>query len=183
MPGPEAFPFQALSATVVSLTRVACGAFATILWMESAMLFNRMRFAAVALGLTTFACSGDSTGPGGSGNSVTGTYTLRTINGTPLPVVLAQAPGYLLRITSATLTLNSPNTFSTVGTYQETTGSTTVTVTDTCTGTYTLTGTSIAFSEAFSPNTDCGGNYNGSWDGLRKITVALDATVQAVFEK
>lgn len=146
------------------------------------MLSTRMRFAAVALGFT-LACSGDSTGPGGSGNSVTGTYTLRTINGTAVPVVLAQVPGYSLRIMSATLTLNSPNTFSSVGTYQETTGSTTVTVSQTCTGTYTLTGTSIAFAEAFSANTDCGGDYNGSWDGSRKVTVALDATVQAVFEK
>ena len=140
------------------------------------------RLFVATLALALIAC-GDSTGPGGSNANVTGTYALRTINGTSVPVTLVQIPGYSLRILSATLTLNAPNTFSTIGTYQETEGAVTVTVSETCTGTYTLNGTSIAFSEAFSNNTDCGGNYNGNWDGSRKVTVALDATVQAVFEK
>lgn len=147
------------------------------------MFSTPTRFLVLTLALTAFACSGDSTGPGGSSASVTGTYTLRTVNGSPVPVTVAQLPGYTLRVTAATLTLNSPNTFSSTGTYQETTGSQTVTVTQTCTGTYTVNGTSVAFAEASSANTDCGGDYNGTWDGAKRLTVAYDATLQAVFEK
>lgn len=143
-----------------------------------------LRHLATLLSLTlVLACGGDSSGPGGSSASVNGTYTLKTVNGAAMPVTLATAPGYSLRITSASFTVNANNTFSNTATFQETQGSATVSETETCSGTYTKNGNSLTFTESSAANSDCGGTYNGTWDGSNTLTVALDATVQAVFQR
>lgn len=141
---------------------------------------TRQGFGVFAIAMTLAGCSGDSTGPRAT---VVGDYVLISINGSPLPFVLVQIPGYSLRIMSSTLTLNTNNTFSAAVTYQETEAGQTVTVSETCTGTYSVSGNSVAFSEAIASNTNCGGNYNGSWDGDDRLTVAFDATVQAIYER
>jgi len=53
----------------------------------------------------------------------------------------------------------------------------TTTGTETCDGTYTRNGNSITFTEVTVANTNCGGVYNGTWEGGDTITVAFDATV------
>jgi len=131
----------------------------------------------------TIACSGESTGPGGIDNDLTGTYSLQTINGSPVPVVVFQLPGFSLTVMSGTVTLNSGGSFTGVLTYRQVDGQQTATITETCTGTYTVNGNSVTFSEGVSTGTDCGGTYNGTWDGDDRLTVAYDATLQAVFEK
>lgn len=130
--------------------------------------------------VTLLAACSDSSGPNAS---VTGSYALITINGSGLPVVYSFDQNTTARITGGNVTLNSNNTFSSSGTYQLTTGSQVSTVTQTCTGTYARNGNSVTFTEANSNNTNCGGVYNGTWDGSDTITVAFDATVQAVFRK
>lgn len=131
--------------------------------------------------VTLFAACSDSSGPNAG---VTGSYALITLNGSGLPVVVFFDQFSTFRITGGNVTLNSNNTFSSSGTYQETvTNGQTTTVTETCDGTYTRNGNSITFTEVTVSNTNCGGVYNGTWDGSNTLTVAFDATVQAVFRK
>jgi hypothetical protein len=64
-------------------------------------------FACVA---TFVACGGDSSHPVEPAISRVGTYTLRTVDGNPLPFAYPDAPGY--ELTAESLTLNADNTFS-----------------------------------------------------------------------
>jgi len=68
------------------------------------------RLAMFALASTMAACSLDSTGPNGS---VTGSYTLRTINGQSLPYTFQSGR----RLTSDQLTLYSDGTYDDVSQY------------------------------------------------------------------
>ena len=128
-----------------------------------------------------FASCSDSTGPN---DDITGSYELITLNGSGLPVVVSFDQFSTLRITGGNVTLSSNNTFTSSASYQETLANgQTTTGTETCDGTYTRNGNSVTFTEVTVPNTNCGGVYNGTWDGDDTITVAFDATVQAVFRK
>jgi hypothetical protein len=140
----------------------------------------RTLFVLAAVGIIP-ACS-DSTGPN---RSVTGNYTLISVNGVLLPVVFSAEQFFTLRITAGTLTLNSNNTFTASATYEQTLviGGAKTTDTVNCTGTYAMNGNSITFTEANSTNANCGGVYTGTWDGETALTVDLDVGVQARFEK
>jgi hypothetical protein len=139
-------------------------------------------FLAVAALAVCSACS-DSSGPKTSSAWV-GSYTLISINGQNLPAVLFANQLVTFTITSGSVTLNSDNSFSTTGTVQQTPiiGQTT-TITETCTGTYAMSGNTITFTESGSASSNCGGSYNGTWDGSNSVTVALDVGVQALFRK
>jgi hypothetical protein len=131
--------------------------------------------------VTLFAACSDSSGPNAD---VTGSYALITLNGSGLQIVVSFDQFSTFRITGGNVTLASNNTFTSSGTYQETfANGQTTTGTETCDGTYTRNGNSITFTEVTVANTNCGGVYNGTWDGDDTITVAFDATVQAVFRK
>jgi hypothetical protein len=110
-------------------------------------------------------------------------YSLRTVNGSTLPVTVFQSGTYSLRITAGSITINSGTTFSSSVSYTETEAGQTSNTTSVCTGTYTVNGNSVFFSEAFSNNDDCGGDYTGSWNGSNDLTVAFDASLQAVFRR
>ena len=127
------------------------------------------------------ACS-DSTGPN---RTVTGNYTLISVNGLLVPVVFSAEQFFTLRITAGTLTVNSNNTFTASATYEQTlnVGGVKTTDTVTCTGTYAMSGNTITFTEANSTNANCGGAYTGTWDGENTLTVDFDVGVQALFEK
>lgn len=127
------------------------------------------------------ACS-DSTGPN---RTVTGNYTLISVNGLLVPVVFSAEQFFTLRITAGTLTVNSNNTFTASATYEQTlnVGGVKTTDTVTCTGTYAMSGNTITFTEANSTNANCGGVYTGTWDGENTLTVDFDVGVQALFEK
>lgn len=70
------------------------------------------RLAMFALACTMAACSTDSTGPNGS---VSGTYTLRTINGQTLPYTFSSG----LRLTSDQLTMYRDGTYEDVSRYSD----------------------------------------------------------------
>ena len=70
------------------------------------------RLVMLALASTLAACSTDSTGPSGS---VTGTYTLRTIDGQPLPYTFSSG----LRLTSDQITLMTDGTYEDVSRYSD----------------------------------------------------------------
>ena len=121
------------------------------------------RFVALLAFAALAACGGDSsTSPA----SVTGSYTLRTVNGTPLPYTLIQLGNFKYEITSDVITLNDGGTFTESGadrTTEEDGTVTTSTITDA--GTYTLAGTAITLN---SPDS---GSINGSVsDGTLTLT-------------
>lgn len=67
----------------------------------------------VASLVTASACGSDSvTGP----ENVAGTYTLRTIDGLPLPVPIPNPRGETIVVNSVTATLNDNNTYAVAGT-------------------------------------------------------------------
>lgn len=70
------------------------------------------RLVMLALASTLAACSTDSTGPNGS---VTGTYTLRTIDGQPLPYTFSSG----LRLTSDQITLMTDGTYQDISRYSD----------------------------------------------------------------
>jgi hypothetical protein len=92
------------------------------------------------LALATACGGGDSTAPG---PSVAGVYTLRTMNGAPLPFVLYQSGADMYEILDDAITLNDGGTWSESG-HDRTTISGTVTTSNVVEGgTYTVQGTAI----------------------------------------
>lgn len=128
------------------------------------------------------ACGGGGDSPTGPSASIAGTYSLSSVNGSAPPVILFTEGTYTLRVTSGNFVVNTNNTFSATTTYQETEAGQTSSTTETCTGTYTRNSNSLAFSEAESGET-CGADYNGTWNGSNSLTVAYDATIQAVYTR
>jgi hypothetical protein len=91
---------------------------------------------AAVLPVALSAC-GDSTGPG---SAVAGTYTLRSINGDPVPVTYDESPDFRTEILSGFLRLNANGTFSATHTQRLTVGTTVTIRTNDTGGTYTLSG-------------------------------------------
>ena len=95
--------------------------------------------------VTLAACGGDAstnTGPA----SVAGTYTLRTVNGAPLPFTLAQLGDDKYEVTADAITLKDGGIWTGAGTTRATESGRVSTTTVTSTGTYSLTGTAITIT-------------------------------------
>jgi len=118
----------------------------------------RSIFAGLALA-TLAACGGESpTAP--SGPAVSGSWTMRTVNGTPLPVSLILADGTQIIARSSVLTLTGDRS----GTYQEVitfsfTATPNLTSAVSETGTWTVAGNIISFA------TSDGDHYTGTVTG------------------
>ena len=109
---------------------------------------RRIAFAlCIALGLS--ACQTDSTGPGAS---VAGTYTLDTINGSPLPYNFSGGA----TLTADQLTLNSDGSYSDVVQYSN--GSTTIER-----GTFFTNNNDLQFQPEDVGLPEYGGTVNGSF--------------------
>ena len=133
--------------------------------------------------LLVSACGGDaSTGVNGDAS---GTYTLQSISGNPLPFTVSSGATFTLTFKSGSLTINTANTFSETLSFDETnTVSGAVTsMTSTCLGTYTQRGTSFNFSEASSADPNCGFTYSGSWNGSNAFTVNYVPGAAAYYTK
>jgi len=145
----------------------------------------RRTLATAALALLTLAagaCGGDddSTGPNGS---IAGTYTLRTVNGSPPPITLLEFQDYKVEVTAASVVMNANNTFSATSTFRETDAGEVTTSNSVCTGTYAVSGSTVTFTEPESTNEDCGGSYTGTWSNGNTLTVAFGGGLEAVFRK
>ena len=107
------------------------------------------RFLAALSLLTLFtACGGDgSTDP--TTASIAGTYTLRTVNGSPMPYTVTQSGPYKYEITSDAYTLSDGGTWSEIRTYRTTSNEVVTTSTNPDGGTYSRNGTAITL---VSPN-------------------------------
>ena len=139
---------------------------------------------ALALGASVAfatACGSDSpTGP----KNVPGTYSLRTVDLSPLPFLVPEQREHIIVINSVTATLNSNNTYAVAGTGTEDGNASTV-VTDA--GTYTQSGSTLNFTSTYLG----GAAYSGTAKSDSSFTVILPggfvdsdrATFSLVFQK
>ena len=128
------------------------------------------------------ACGGDDKPATGPGGTLSGTYTLQTVNGGGLPATVLQLGTYKAEILSGNITLNDNNTFTGVTTVRETTdGVADDPYTASCPGTYTRSGSTVTFTE---PETDdCGGTYTATWSTGNTLNVNFGGGLTAVFKK
>ena len=119
------------------------------------------------------ACSSDSTGPNAS---VTGSYTLRTVNGNNVPAVVFQNATTKDELTAGTLNLNADNTWSGSLTARETSLSTgaVVSITVPASGTYTNNNGSLKLTDSVDDTQLVGTADNGM------LTVSGDVGIGAV---
>ena len=106
-----------------------------------------MSVAKVLLLTATLAACSDSSGPDGEA-SISGNYTLRTINGNNLPFALVVVgTTYRLEVTAANILINSNGTYNESGTLREIANGTTTTQTETSNGTWTRANNAITFRQ------------------------------------
>lgn len=98
---------------------------------------------ALAVALSVSACGGDSsTDPG----SITGTYTLRTIAGSPLPYVLSEIGTTKYELLDDAVTLNANGTYTEISHTRATVNGQVSTTPSTDSGSYAVSGTDITFT-------------------------------------
>jgi hypothetical protein len=125
-----------------------------------------MRRLAVFFALLALACGSDSsTTPGGT---IAGTWSLKTINGTSLPFIVAQTGADKLEIVSDVYVISGTGSFTETTTLRATTNGVATTQSVADAGSYTLNGTAITVRY----NSD-GSSVTGSWSG-NTITVTQD---------
>ena len=108
--------------------------------------------------------------------TVTGTYTLRTINGSPLPYVLAQTSTSKTEVLDRAITLHKGSTYASSGHLRVTENGQTTTISTPATGTYSLFGNSISFRSNAG-----GGDAVAIIDGNRMTFI--EAGMTSVFRK
>lgn len=119
-----------------------------------------------ALGLvltSLFAISGCSAIDAIASGRVTGTYELRSVNGTQPPALIYQEPGYSEEILSATFSLESDGSYSEAGIIRQTTNGRSVTSGTSSRGYYDEYNGDITFRETG------GRTYYGSYTNGRLV--------------
>lgn len=134
----------------------------------------RMLFLAVLCLIA--ACGGGDSPTAPTQVSVVGVWNLQSINGVPLPFVLAQTGADKDELTSDVLTVAPGGTFTEIGTNRITRNGQVSTASESASGTYTLNGTAVVFRW-----NEGGGVGTGSVSS-NSLTVA-DAGVAFVFRK
>ena len=117
------------------------------------------------------ACGDSSTGL----ESVDGTYTLRSINGTTLPYTVFQSGTTRIEVTDDVMVLNSNGTYTESGHTRNTAGTQVTTLPGSDAGTYTTSGTSITLHS--NDGTTSVGTVSGG-----TLTI-VDAGLSAVFTR
>ena len=103
-----------------------------------------MRRTAVLLGLIAAAACADATAP--DLTPYAGNYTLRTINGGPLPYAVLQAPDVKLEITADTIVLTTNGRFADLTHYRRARSTGIDFPADTLNGAWTVRGQTITFT-------------------------------------
>jgi hypothetical protein len=101
---------------------------------------------ALVVGLGLGACGSDSSGPDDDG-PFSGIYTLRTINGTPLPYTVGEVQGFKVEIISDEFTFNANRSFRDIAVRRETENGVPATLTDTIVGTFVVLNNTIQLTE------------------------------------
>ena len=104
----------------------------------------RMVGAVATMVLATARCGGDSTGI----SSINGPWTLRTVNGAPLPYTMSGGSGGTTELVEDVLTLNVGGTWSETKRVRTSAGGQITTETRNSAGSYSTFGTSITFTAA-----------------------------------
>jgi hypothetical protein len=112
-------------------------------------------------------------------DAVSGSYSLNSITGIPIPVTLNDTTG----ISGGVLTLNTDGTFSESLDYVLLRAGQPSTITVTCTGTVGQRGTNFDFSENATTDRNCGGAYGGTWDGADVFSVAYNQSFVALYSR
>ncbi len=118
---------------------------------------------AAVMSLSVGACS-DSTGSGDADQAV-GVYTLVSIDGFQLPVIVDQQGNDIAEVLSGSVTLDGDLSFDDTTDLRITEAGVVTTETDAVTGTWALSGRTVQFN----PN-DGSADYTMSWDGNDQIT-------------
>lgn len=126
---------------------------------------------------TVAGCSDDDAA--GPSASIEGTYTLRTINGSPLPFVLEEEAGLKAEVLSSTLTLQPSGTFTQLARVRVTFGGSATTEEQASTGTYTQSGNNITLTETFEGEVS---TFAGVWNGSNQLTFTDDGFI-LVYQK
>jgi hypothetical protein len=111
--------------------------------------------------LSLAACS-DSTGPS---DELAGVYTLITIDGESLPVIVDQNGDDIAEITEGTLTLDDDGSFDDVTELRITESGQVTTEEDATSGNWSVSGTTVTFDPIGTA-----GNYTMTWDGQNRLT-------------
>lgn len=104
---------------------------------------RRLAATILLLAAATLPACGDSTGPGLGLGTPTGTYTLRTINGSALPFTVDDGAGTVVVILSDAFALQDGGRFTETFSLRVTENGTTTTETNTNAGAWTLAGTAV----------------------------------------
>ena len=126
------------------------------------------RLASILFILVAAGCGGDkSTAP----KRLEGTYTLRALGGSSLPVTVIDDPANSFKgeIVGGSITLNSGGTFSAPWSFRLTDHGVVNNYSETCTGTFTRTGNHVVMVETDN-GSFCGGDFDGDWDGSDGFT-------------
>src|SRR5262245_11718849 len=134
----------------------------------------RRLLAAVALSFAV-ACGGDSsTAP--PAEQLAGTWTLQTVNGAPLPFVIAQSGTNTLEVLSDVFVIASTGTFTQTTTFRSTVNGVVTTDSIPDTGSYTQSGTTLSLHF----NGD-GSSGTASWSG--NTLTASTGGITAVYKR
>jgi hypothetical protein len=117
------------------------------------------RLVCFALVFAALACGGDDTTTPTQA-SVAGTWTLQTINGSPLPFTLSASPK--IELLSSVVNVSANGTWTSTTTNRTTIASQTSTTTSTDAGTYTLSGNNVAILSNGAGSTAQAGTVNGN---------------------
>lgn len=132
-----------------------------------------MRKLLTGLLLVAMACGGDSNaGITAPPVSIVGTYSLKTVGGSPLPATVVLS-GLTAQVTQGTISMNTDQTFS----YTITVAVGTATNTPRIVGTYTSQGTAFVLSSAASP-----ASVTGSFTGGNTISF-VDSGLSLTFQR
>lgn len=128
----------------------------------------RMLLVAIAL-TAAISCGGgssDTTGPPAPDAAV-GVYTLATINGQQLPVIVEQSGNDQVEVTQGVVTLKEDRTFSDITQVRLTVGGTVTTETETAAGSWTRQANTVQLNPTgFTA-------YSMTWDGSNRLTQLL----------
>jgi hypothetical protein len=130
----------------------------------------RRTFASFAVALVV-ACGG-SDDPSSPGDSAVGTYTLRTIGGNALPVVIGTQNGVTVSVTAGTMVLRADRTFAVASTARGVGAGTDNTQTFTSVGTYTVSGGTLTLTLGGSESGRVTGSHSGD-----TVTLSQDGIV------
>ena len=126
----------------------------------------RPRMLAVATALfAVMACGGgsDTTAPPGADAAV-GVYTLVTINGQPMPVIVQGSGNDKIEVTGGAVTLKQDRTFSDITNARITAAGSATSESDTVSGTWTRQANTVQFAATGFMA------YSMTWDGSNRLT-------------